>query len=56
MEWIENVEEARMYVEEALANEKDTIEVGNEMDAEKEQDILDFELEGEEEVERTKII
>ena len=41
MEWIQNVEEARMYVEETLNNEVNTDETGNEVDAEKEHDILE---------------
>ena len=49
MEWIQNVEEARMHVEELLKNEVDTEEVGVGMDAENEQDILDCADEGEEE-------
>ena len=49
MEWIQNVEEARMHVEEILKNEVDTEEAGIEMDAEKEQDILDCLDEGEDE-------
>ena len=49
MEWISNVEEARVFVEETLANQVDTEEVGGEMDAEKELDILDCLEEGDEE-------
>ena len=49
MEWIQNVEEARMHMEEILKNEVDTEEAGIEMDAEKEQDILDCLDEGEDE-------
>ena len=48
MEWIQNVEEARMHVEEVLNNEMDTEEAGVAMDAEQEQDILDCADEGEE--------
>lgn len=49
MEWIENVEVARLYVEEVLGSEVDTTKVGTEMDAEMEQDILECEEEGQEE-------
>ena len=49
MEWLEDVEEARMYVEETLNNEVKTEETGTDMDAEKEQEIDDCEEEGVEE-------
>ena len=46
MEWLEDIEEARMYVEETLMNEAETEETGKDMDAEKEQEIDDCEEEG----------
>ena len=49
MEWLEDVEEARMYVEETLKNETETEETGIDLDAEKEQEIDDCEDEGNEE-------
>ena len=49
MEWISNVEEARLFVEETMANQIETDEVGGELDAEKEKDILDCLEEGDEE-------
>ena len=49
MEWIQNVEEARLQVEKILTDEVDTEEAGKAMDAEKEQEILDCIEEGEEE-------
>ena len=49
MEWIQNVEEARIHVEETLKNEINEEITGVEMDAENEQDILDCQDQGEEE-------
>ena len=49
MEWISNVEEARVFVEETMANQVDTEEVGGEMDAEKELHILNCLEEGDKE-------
>ena len=49
MEWLEDVEEARLYVEETLQNEASTEEIGNAVDAEKEQEIHECEEEGIEE-------
>ena len=46
MEWLEDVEEARMYVEESLKNEIETEDTGIDLDAEKEQEIDDCEEEG----------
>ena len=46
MEWLENVEEGRYYVEEVLKNETNTKETGEILDAEKEQDVMDCEDEG----------
>ena len=48
MEWLEDVEEGRYYVEECLKNQVDTTEIGENLDAEKEQDISDCEAEGNE--------
>ena len=46
MEWLENVEEARMHVEESLKDQVDLSEVGEEIDAEEIQEGLDCEEEG----------
>ena len=46
MEWIEHVEEARYYVEEALQKEALVDEIGDILDVERKQDDLDFEEEG----------
>ena len=46
MEWIENVEEARMYVEETMKDQLDTEEIGAQMDAEKEHEDLFCDKEG----------
>ena len=46
MEWIENVEEARMYVEETMKDQVDTEEIGAQMDAEKEHEDLFCQEEG----------
>ena len=56
MEWMEDVEEARYFVEEAMKNVDniDTEETGEEMDPEKHQEDLDCELEGIEEDEKFK--
>ena len=48
MEWLEDVEEARHYVEEVLKNEVNTEDIGDELDAEKEQQDADCEEEGNE--------
>ena len=48
MEWLEDVEEGRYYVEECLKNQVDTSEVGDNLDAETERDVLDCEEEGNE--------
>ena len=48
MEWLEDVEEGRYYVEECLKNQVDTTEIGENLDAEKEQDVHDCEEEGNE--------
>ena len=52
MEWIEDVEEARYYVEEAMKNEIDLEETGENLDPENLQDRLDCEIEGIEEDEK----
>ena len=49
MEWISNVEEARLLVEEIMNNNVDTDAIGEEIDAEKELEILDCLEEGDEE-------
>ena len=46
MEWIENVEEARMHVEETLHDEAATTETGAAMDPEKEHSELQCDEEG----------
>ena len=46
MEWLEDVEEGRHYVEEVLKNEINTEEIGDELDAAKEQDDAECEDEG----------
>ena len=49
MEWLEDVDEARFYVEENLKNEAKVKEIGDAIDAQKQQDDLDCEEEGIEE-------
>ena len=49
MEWLEDVEEARTYVGETLRDQENDNEAGNEMDAEKEQEINECDEEGNEE-------
>ena len=49
MEWISNVEETRIFVEETMNNQVDTDAVGKEIDAEKELDIIDCLEEGDKE-------
>ena len=46
MEWLEDVEEGRHYVEETLKNQVETEEVGDALDAQNQQDIDDCEEEG----------
>ena len=52
MEWMEDVEEARYFVEEVMKNDVDVQEIGEEIDAEKEQNDIDCDLEGIEEDEQ----
>ena len=54
MEWLEDVEEARYFVEEAMENnvDIDIEETGENMDPEKHQDDMDCEIEGTEEDEQ----
>ena len=46
MEWMEDVEEARYFVEEVMKNDVDVQEIGEEIDAGKEQNDIDCDLEG----------
>ena len=46
MEWLEDVEEGRYFVEETMKNQIETGEIGEALDAENEQDIEDCEEEG----------
>ena len=46
MEWVDNVDEARFYVEEAMTNELKLDEVGDVLDAESKQNNLDCDEEG----------
>ena len=46
MEWLDNVDEGRIYVEEVLKNQVDTEETGMSIDAENEQEVMDCEEEG----------
>ena len=46
MEWLEDVEEGRYYVEETLKNQVETEEIGEILDAENQQDIEDCKEEG----------
>ena len=48
MEWLEDVEEGRYYVEECLKNQVETEEIGTILDAQKEQEQVDCEEEGNE--------
>ena len=48
MEWLEDVEEGRYYVEECMKNQVDTEEIGQILDSEKEQDVLECEEGGNE--------
>ena len=41
MEWLDNVEEGRIYVEEVLKNQVDTNETGETLDAENEKDNIE---------------
>ena len=52
MEWIEDVEEARYFVEEAMNNEIDLDETGVNLDPEKHQDEIECDIEGIEEDEK----
>ena len=49
MEWIEDVEEARYYVEEVMKNEINLEETGMNLDPEKQQEGIECEIEGNEE-------
>ena len=49
MEWMQDVEEARYFVEEAMKNEIDVNETGEDFDPEKEKEDLECLIEGEEE-------
>ena len=49
MEWMEDVEEARYFVEETMKNDLNVEETGEEIDPEKEQEDLDCVIEGAEE-------
>ena len=48
MEWMEDVEEARYFVEEAMKNEIDVLETGEFLDPEKHKDGLECDMEGRE--------
>ena len=52
MEWMEDVEEARYFVEEVMKNEVDIEEIGEHMDAEKHLEDLECDIEGIEEDEK----
>ena len=52
MEWIEDVEEARYFVEEVMKNEVNLEETGENMDPEMHQDKIECEMEGLEEDEQ----
>ena len=52
MEWMEDVEEARYFVEEVMKNEINLEETGDNMDPEMHQEDIDCELEGVEEDEQ----
>ena len=55
MEWMEDVEEARYFVEEVMKNDIDVDETGEHMDAEMHKDDMECELEGIEEDDQTNI-
>ena len=52
MEWMEDVEEARYYVEETMKNDLNVGETGEEIDPEKEKEDLECDMEGIEEDEQ----
>ena len=52
MEWMEDVEEARYFVEEVMENDVNVDNIGEEMDPEKHKDDIDCDLEGIEEDEQ----
>ena len=52
MEWMEDVEEARYFVQEVMNNEVDVAETGVNVDPEMQQDDIDCDLEGLEEDEQ----
>ena len=54
MEWMEDVEEARYFVEEAMKNDIDIEETGENLDPEKHKDGIECDMEGREEDEQYK--
>ena len=52
MEWMEDVEEARYFVEETMKNDLDVEETGEEIDPEKEKEDLECVFEGQDEDEQ----